>query len=121
MAQYVLKCATQDLSKIASLVTVDRRELYLVTSDDGHDVCDSVVETFPEDVRHEAVDEEVGRGVDHHCKLREVAQQQDPERQVVAVVLQGSLELLYREYLEKINAIVILSLSLSRCICSTKF
>ena len=61
MAQYVLKCATQDLSKIASLVTVDRRELYLVTSDDGHDVCDSVVETFPEDVRHEAVDEEVGR------------------------------------------------------------
>ena len=100
MAQYVLKCATQDLSKIASLVTVDRRERYLVTSDDGHDVCDSVVETFPEDVRHEAVDEEVGRWVDHHCELWEVAQQQDPKRQVVAVMAQSCLELLNGENLE---------------------
>ena len=86
--------------------------LHLLASDHFTAFDDRLVEAFPEDVRHEAVDEEVGRGVDHHCKLREVTQQQDPEWQVVAVVLQGSLELLYREYLEKINAIVILSLPL---------
>lgn len=58
------------------------------------------MEAFPEDVRHEAVDEEVCRGVDHHCELGKVAQQQNPERQIVAVVFQRGLELLYGEDLE---------------------
>ncbi len=52
------------------------------------------MQTLSEDVGHEAVDEEVGGGVDHHRQLRKVAQQQNPERQVVAVVLQRRLELL---------------------------
>ena len=74
--------------------------LHLLASDHFTAFDDRLVEAFPEDVRHEAVDEEVGRGVDHHCKLREVAQQQDPERQVVAVMAQSCLELLNGENLE---------------------
>ena len=61
---------------------------------------DGLVEAFPEDVGHEAVDEEVGGWVDHHRQLRKVAQEQDPERQVVAVVIQRRLEILNGENLK---------------------
>jgi hypothetical protein len=58
------------------------------------------VQALPEDVGHEAVDEEVGRRVQDHGQLRAVAQQQYPQWQVVAVVLQLSLELLNGKNLE---------------------
>jgi hypothetical protein len=59
------------------------------------------VQALPEDVGHEAVDEEVGRRVQDHGQLRAVAQQQHPQGQDVAVVVQRCLELLDGKYLTK--------------------
>ncbi len=72
----------------------------LVTADESDGFQDSVEEALPEDVGHEAVDEEVGGGVDDHRELRKVAQQQNPHRQVVAVVVQSRLEILNGENLK---------------------
>jgi hypothetical protein len=57
----------------------------------GHlgDLHERVVQDVPEDGGHEAVDEEVDGRVDHHAQLRQVAHQQHPQRQAVAVMAQG--------------------------------
>ena len=73
---------------------------HLFAADDFAAVSDGLMEAFPEDVWHEAVDEEVGGRVDHHRQLREVAEEQDPQWQVVAVVIQRRLEILDGENLK---------------------
>jgi len=63
--------------------------IYLVAANILAVVPEGVVEALAEDLGHEAVDEEVGRGVDHHGQLWEVAHQQDPEWETVTVVIQS--------------------------------
>ena len=66
------------------------------------------VEHLPKDGRHEAVDEEVHGGVDDHEELRDVAPEERPEADAVAVVLHVLHELLYRRHLPKHNVVLLL-------------
>lgn len=83
------------------IALLGNKSAHLCKTQESDDLQEGVKEAFPEDVGHEAVDEEVGGRVDHHRQLGKVAQQEDPERQVVAVVLQRCLELLDGEHLEQ--------------------
>ena len=71
------------------------------------------VEHLPKDGRHEAVDEEVHGGVDDHEELRDVAPEERPEADAVAVVLHVLHELLYRRHLPKHNVAQVKSMLLN--------
>lgn len=67
---------------------------------DGGVAAQVLAEHFPEDLGHEAVDEEVDGAVDDHEQLGDGAEQVDPEGQVHAAVVHVLLVLLDCEDLE---------------------
>ena len=69
----------------------------------SQDVNRGIGEAIPEDGGDQAVEEEVDGGVEDHAELRDAAQQQNPERNLEAILIQTLLELLDYENLDEIN------------------